>query len=253
MSVGVQRRGTAAELELGGAHQLAAEPSTVTAVVGAARRAMARTDLADAQVHLAAEHPATDLEPLPEAVADALGLTQHRDLLQLRRPLPIAPDDPARATAPELATRPFALGEDGDGDAWIRVNNRAFAHHPDQGAEDATTLAARVAEPWFDAAGFLVADDADRPGELAGFCWTKVHPPSDEEPHALGEIYVIGVDPSHQGQRLGIALVLAGLDHLAGHGIATGSLYVEADNEPALGLYHRLGFALHRRRRVYTS
>jgi len=226
----------------------------VADLVSAARRVMAQPDLAGTIVHLAADHPATELAPVPEAVADALGLTERRDLLQLRRPLPLPDDDPARTGAPALALRAIDLSPpSGDAGAWLRVNNRAFAHHPDQGAETPDTLAARTSESWFDPAGFLVADDGDRPGELAGFCWTKVHPARAEEPEALGEIYVIGVDPSHRGQRLGITLVIGGLDHLAALGITAAVLYVEADNEPALKLYERLGFTVHQRRRVYTS
>ena len=100
-------------------------------------------------------------------------------------------------------------------------------------------------------AGFLVADDPGRPGEFSGFCWTKEHEATNTDP-ALGEIYVIGVDPSHRGEGLGPAFTMAGLDHLAAQGLTTAVLYVEADNEPARRLYDRLGFATHRRRRVYT-
>src|SRR5690606_29925204 len=113
------------------------------------------------------------------------------------------------------------------------------------------TLRATLAEPWVDLDGFLVVDDPDRPGELAGSCWTRVHPATDDEP-VLGEIFVIAVDPSQHGKGLGLSLVLAGLDHLAWSGITTGMLYVEADNEPALGLYRRLGFTVHLHRRILS-
>jgi mycothiol synthase len=248
-----QVRGAAAEAELTGggagdvgeAAELAQELTTLTARLG--REGVA--------VHLAADHPAESLDPLPEAVADAAGLSGRRDLLQMRRPLPLGTDHPSRTGAAEVATRPFAPGIDDA--AWIRVNNRSFAGHPDQGQEDASTLAARTAEPWFEAADFLVADEptgSDAEGELSGFCWTKVHPADQEAGEGeLGEIYVIGVDPRHRGEGLGPSFVLAGLDHLAELGITTAVLYVDADNEPARRLYDRLGFTVHRRRRVYTA
>jgi mycothiol synthase len=139
-----------------------------------------------------------------------------------------------------------------DDDAWIRVNNRAFADHPDQGREDRSTLAARTSEPWFDPAGFLVADE-EGTGELSGFCWTKVHPAVPGGDPEMGEIYVIGVDPRHRGEGLGPSFVLAGLDHLSSRGIGTAVLYVDATNTPARRLYDRLDFTVHRRRRVYTA
>jgi mycothiol synthase len=144
-----------------------------------------------------------------------------------------------------VEVRPFAPGEDDD--AWLAVNNRAFAGHPEQGGWTTSTLARRRSEPWFDPEGFLLAFDADG---LAGFCWTKIHPATDGEPE-LGEIFVIGVDPSRKRSGLGRALVVAGLASLADRGVRTGMLFVDGDNAPALRLYESLGFTTHRRDRAY--
>ncbi len=176
-----------------------------------------------------------------EAAARA-GFHHQRDLLQLRVALPLRE---APAWPPGVEVRSFAPGQD-DAD-WLEVNNRAFAGHPEQGGWVQATLASRMAEPWFDPKGFVVAVDAQG---LAGFCWTKIHPATDADPE-LGEIFVIGVDPSRQGSGLGRALVVAGLASLADRGVRTGMLFVDGDNEAAVGLYASLGFTTHRRDRAY--
>ena len=53
---------------------------------------------------------------------------------------------------------------------------------------------------------------------------------------------MVGVDPAAQGRGLGRAMTLAGLHHLRTRGLSQAMLYVEADNEPALAVYRKLGF-----------
>ncbi len=105
----------------------------------------------------------------------AAGFTPARDLLQMRVPLPLA----ERARWPDgITVGRFRPGVDDA--AWLRVNNRAFAGHPEQGGWSEATLEGRLAEPWFDPDGFLLAWSTEPVG-LAGFCWTKIHPPGSDE------------------------------------------------------------------------
>jgi mycothiol synthase len=184
--------------------------------------------------------------PKPDERADAIalgaGLRRGRELLQLRRALPL---EEALRVRPRRPTRTFRLGVDEK--AWLVLNNAAFFDHPEQGDWDLETLRAREALDWFDPEGFLLADDGD---ELAAFCWTKVH--ADEDP-PIGEIYVIGVSPEHQGRGLGAAMLSAGLEHLGDLGLAGAMLYVDADNEPARALYARFGFATDHIDRAYVG
>jgi mycothiol synthase len=178
------------------------------------------------------------VRPDDDQLAAAEGLVKERDLYQMRRPLPAG-------VAWALSTRPFRPGVDDE--AWLKVNNRAFRSHPEQGGWDAATLKGREAEAWFDPEGFLLHESG---GRLAGFCWTRIHP--DRDP-PLGEIYVIAVDPDFQGTGLGRSLVLAGLDYLSRRGVTVGMLYVDADNHPAVKLYRDLGFDIHHVNRAYTG
>ncbi|MFJ5808782.1 mycothiol synthase [Streptomyces sp. NBC_01426] len=169
-------------------------------------------------------------------LAQVLGLTLFRELRQLRRPLgPEAPPLPEPALPAGVTVRTFVPGADDA--AWIAANAAAFAHHPEQGSLTERDLADRIAQPWFDAKGFFLAE---RDGELIGFHWTKIH--AEER---LGEVYVVGVRPGAQGGGLGKALTAIGLRHLAAAGLPTAMLYVDADNPAALAVYEGLGFTTH--------
>ncbi|MGC4935359.1 mycothiol synthase [Gordonia sp. DT30] len=181
-----------------------------------------------------------------QALAASLGLRRRRELLQLRRtggavgldPL-VIPDD--------IELRNYAGPSD---DAEIlRVNNAAFAWHPEQGGWAPEQITERVGSDWFDPAGLFLAFDAT-PGAspdadeskgrpLLGFHWTKKQGPG------LGEVYIVGVDPAAQGRGLGRLLTLAGLHYFADRGIDEVLLYVEGDNTAALHTYERLGFTRH--------
>jgi mycothiol synthase len=175
---------------------------------------------------------------LPGAVrlAQTAGFTRFRALLRLRMPLAAVPD--GEPGVPDGVTlRTFRPGADEE--AWLAVNHRAFAHHPEQGSWTMADLRLRESEAWFDPNGFFLAE---RDGRLAGFHWTKVHDGDGGAP--IGEVYVVGVDPGQQGGGLGRALTMAGLAHLRRTGLADVMLYVDESNTAAVRMYTALGFTL---------
>ncbi len=174
-----------------------------------------------------------------DEIAVRFGFVPYRDLWQLRCELP-------RPEPFELETRAFT---DNDVDEFLEVNNRAFAWHPEQSNMTAFKLGSLMSEDWFNPHGFLLHH---RDGQLAAFCWTKVHEAQgNTSDPALGEIYVIAVDPGFAGQGLGGLMTLAGLKWLSDQGLRIGMLYVESDNDRANAVYRKIGFWHHRTDRAY--
>jgi len=128
----------------------------------------------------------------------------------------------------------------------LRVNNAAFAAHPETGAAGPLpTLAERRAEPWFDPDGlFLGLRRADEQP-----CWAstgrKVHP----EKAGLGEVLHCSASiPRRRGSGLGGLLTAMGIAHLAqrlagGRRTHGDALRRVGQHGGRCGTYRRLGFS----------
>ncbi|MEZ5380967.1 MAG: GNAT family N-acetyltransferase [Microthrixaceae bacterium] len=201
----------------------------------------------------AAEPPRWWLEapdPAADRVARAAGWRRVRTLVQLRRPLPMDPP-------PEVeGLRTF--DPDRDVDAWLELNNAAFAWHPEQGHQHRAGFAVALTAAWVDLAGFFVVDGPD--GAMDGFCWTRFHPAEPSAPGgngpgepSMGEVYVVATSDRVRGQGLGRALVLVAMDHQHHQrGAEVAMLWTEADNTAAVRLYRHLGYTLHHTNVAYA-
>ena len=179
--------------------------------------------------------------PAAKAIATSLKLERLWSNLLMSRSLGdiqlVTSKYPIRTFIPDL-----------DNQAFLSLNNKVFANYPDQGGWSEDDLKVRLNEEWFDEKGFFVAEDK---GELIGFCWTKIHGAhthsrngeDDDHGHdALGEIYVLAVNPDYKGQGVGRDLTITGLNYLKYQGLNNVMLYVGVENKPAFNLYKSIGF-----------
>jgi mycothiol synthase len=175
-------------------------------------------------------------------LASTLGFAPARRLLHLHRHMDCAPAAPPLPHGTVIRSfRPE------DADAFLALNARVFASHPEQGTWDRDDLAARMSQPWFDPHDFLLLEAG---GRLVGFAWLKVQERVGEG--RVGEIYVIGVDEKLRGRGLGRTLLSHGLAHLAHRGVDVAAIYVDASNPEALALYDSAGFHYHHVDVCYT-
>lgn len=230
--------------------ELAVDPSARGRGLGTTLVERLRSESPDGRLRLWAhgEHAAAS------GLAISMGFTRSRVLWQMRRNLYAALEAPTIPAG--ITVRTFDPGTDDA--AWLDLNARAFADHPEQGAWTQTDLDNRIREPWFDPRGFFIAEREASNGSrrIVGFHWTKVHGGHVMHSHdglgqhtheghghePIGEIYVIATDPDEAGQGLGRALAITGLRHLRAQGLGEAMLYVEAENTRAIGLYESLGF-----------
>lgn len=172
--------------------------------------------------------------PAASALAERLVLRRVRDLhLMSAQP----PREPVPVPEVEgISVRTFEVGRDED--AWLAVNARAFADHPEQGRLTRADLDARIAQPWFDPTMFFLAEDVAT-GRLLGSLWVKIE-------ETVGEIYALGVDPDAQGRGLGGLLTGHAMAAFADAGLDRLELYVEGENTAAIRTYRRVGFTKER-------
>lgn len=180
--------------------------------------------------------------PAARATARRVGLRASRELLHLVR---------ARATTP-IPAAPVALRSYADAiadgtarefrEAWLALNARAFANHPEQGRWTVADLEQRIAEDWFDPTLMWILPAGDGTAEPAalGSIWVK---PQGEE----AEIYVLAVDPGFGGRGLGGALLAHGLSQVEARGVVVVDLYVDGGNGAARRLYQKFGFLIEKR------
>ena len=179
--------------------------------------------------------------PAAKSIAKSLKLERLWSNLLMNKSLgeiqPVTSKYPIRTFIPDL-----------DNQAFLSLNNKVFANYPDQGGWSEDDLRVRLNEAWFEKEGFFIAEDK---GELIGFCWTKIHGAhthshsGDDDDHghdALGEIYVLAVNPDYKGQGVGRDLTITGLNYLKYQGLKNVMLYVGVENKPAFNLYKSLGF-----------
>ena len=172
--------------------------------------------------------------PGARTLASRSGLTVVRELWQMAADLPL--EQPAAAAPDGVTVRPFVVGQD-EG-AWLTVNARAFATHPEQGRMTLADLEAREREAWFDPDDLLLAE---RDGLVIASVWLKAEAGSD-----AGELYVLAVDPDAQGQGLGRLLTARAVEHLTGRGLHRIELYVSPQDEAAVRTYTRAGLTVSR-------
>jgi mycothiol synthase len=179
--------------------------------------------------------------PAAKAIAASLKLERLWSNLLMSKPL-----NEIKPVTPKYLIRTFIPGFDNH--SFLLLNSKVFANYPDQGRWSDDDLKVRLNESWFDGNGFFVAEHK---GESIGFCWTKIHgarthsPIGEEDDHgheALGEIYVLAVNPDYKGQGVGRNLTITGLNYLKYQGLNHVMLYVGVENKPAFNLYKSLGF-----------
>ena len=186
--------------------------------------------------------------PGAQALAAATGLRVVRELWQMGRELPAADDatETQLSTGSELSAegeggagaagdgvRTFVVGQDEE--AWVELNAKAFADHPEQGRLTVQDMRERQAEDWFDPEMLWLAHEADRPEALLASMWVK-----REGDNA--EIYALGVAPEAQGRGLGGRLTQIALVGMIARGVRRTNLYVEGANAAAIRTYRRSGY-----------
>lgn len=175
------------------------------------------------------------------------GSVRERTIVEMHAPLPLL-GSRSHQPSQEFRFREFPGTEANEderrraADTVIRINNAAFADHPEQGQMSASSFARRTAAAWFDSDGLSIASVS---GHDVGFVWMKCDPPRP------AELHVVAVDPNAVVKGLGRALVHRGFAHATTeHGATEAMLFVDTSNTRAVGLYESLGFRAVRRQDV---
>jgi mycothiol synthase len=179
------------------------------------------------------------------SLAASFNFEKIRTVLQMSKPL--IDIQPLPVLDKEIIIRSFLPGIDSD--AWLKLNNKVFKDHPEQGGWQLSDLNHRLSEDWFDEKGFFIAE---KNKQVIASTWTKVHGEHShnhdgEASHAhpaIGEIYITAVDPAYAGLGIGKALTITALNYLKYQGLGDAILYVDLNNTTARKLYDTLKFEI---------
>lgn len=160
--------------------------------------------------------------------AEALGYRAVRAVVRLSGA--IADVVPTRARGIDVG--PMA---DSDVQSIVSINNRAFTDHPEQGSMTEAGYRSLERLEWFDSKRVMVARTEDG---VVGFCIAK------RAAEAIGEVYLVAVDPDAAGLGIGRALTTAGFALLGEHGATVAQVWTDEENQSALGLYQSIGLAI---------
>ncbi|WP_449277585.1 GNAT family N-acetyltransferase [Leucobacter sp. GX24907] len=178
-----------------------------------------------------------------------------RELLRMTLDPAQLPDPAAELVVPDgFSIESYDRSDSSQASEWVAVNAAAFASHAEQGKmtlEDFTTL---THEDWFDPDDLFLCyaepGTAVSPEEpLAAYAWVKTvrQDPDHTDAGVECELYAIGVHPDYAGFGLGKVLLGRVLRRMAEHAPQRVSLYVDGDNERAVGLYLTRGFTVEQR------
>ena len=130
--------------------------------------------------------------------------------------------------------RPFLLGQDEE--ALTNLQNVAFREHwgfcPNSVAEIKNRVQMERSRP----EGIIFIENES---SIAGYNWTLLSENSEDK---VGWISMTGIHPDFRRNRLGRAVVLAGMHSLLARGAKSIELEVDSENIPARELYQSLGF-----------
>ena len=161
--------------------------------------------------------------------------------IRMRRSL----DDPLPVyTEPEGFTiRPIRPGEE---DGWIRLKNACFGEEGSRPWTIDNFHRTFTHDACCDYNRIFVALKNDHMVATTS-AWEANY---SEGP--VGLIHWVGTDPVYRGNGLGQALSIRALEELAARGYAEAWLNTSRNREPAVRLYERLGFHIHRETVHYT-
>lgn len=209
------------------------------------RRGLARALLEAAVSSLRARGQATvRAEPVSSregpwrSLLESLGF-EGRSLGSLRMHRRLNGELPDHPVPPGYELRCLRPGEE---EAWVGLRNACFPDDPWPGERYRVELAD---SPVYELDRVLVAT---REGRLAA---TTIAWEADYGEAPGGLIHWVGVHPRHRGLGLAKALNARALRQMAERGYGEAWLNTSRRFQPAVGLYHRLGFEIHREMLAY--